>query len=229
VGISIDGIGQMHDMIRGIPGAFDKALATLQAMQNLGIKNIRIGFTISNTNLNHLGKVYNLALEQGVDFGCAVAQNSELYFKTNNNSGIEDLPRLEEQFNYIISRQLRTANPKQWARAFFNYGTYQFSCGVGRLFDCKAGTDFFYMDPDGNIYPCNIMNKKMGNIRASDFNSIWNSQTSSDVRSLVAGCGKNCWMICTARTAIKKNFLKVGNWIVQNKIRSHLFNGKGIF
>ena len=77
VGVSLDGIGEVHDKIRGIPKAFDKATTTLKALKERGFTNVRIGFTAMNDNHGEMQKVYDLATSMGFQFATTVAQNSE--------------------------------------------------------------------------------------------------------------------------------------------------------
>ena len=69
------------------------------------------------------------------------------------------------------------------------------------------------------MYPSVVHNYPMGNIQNYDnLNDLWHSDTANDAREKVVNLGRPAWMICTARTAIKKNPQKVVKWIVQNKI-----------
>ena len=85
VAISIDGIGEMHNEMRGIPGGFDKAIATVKKLKEIGVTKLRLGFTATDKNVNHLSKVYNLSQELGVEFTHSFAQNSEFYFGGKQN------------------------------------------------------------------------------------------------------------------------------------------------
>ena len=53
----------MHNEIRGIPGEFDRTIATVKGLKALGMTNLRLAFTTNEKNINHLSKVYNLAQE----------------------------------------------------------------------------------------------------------------------------------------------------------------------
>ena len=59
----------------------------------------------------------------------------------------------------------------------------------------------------------------MGNINDFEkFNDLWQSEQAVGARRDVQGFENNYWMVCTARTAIKRNPLKVANWIFRNKL-----------
>ncbi|MEW6606965.1 MAG: radical SAM protein [bacterium] len=220
VGVSIDGIGKTHEEVRGIIGAYEKALNSIENLKSIGIKDLRIGFTISDINVEDLRNVYDLANKLRVEFTCSIAQNSEHYFMTNNNK-FEKIDVLKEHLEYIAREELKRNQPKRWFRTYFLAGTYYYAKGKKRILPCDAGSNFFFMSPNGNIYPCNILNKVMGNIKVSNFHDIWSSENAEKIRKIVSNCSLNCWMICTARTAIKKNIVKIGYWILKNKLRGY--------
>jgi len=66
VGISIDGIGEVHDSFRGMPGSFDEAMAGLRRCKDAGIK-VGLRFTITLDNAHMLPDILNLVEEEGVD------------------------------------------------------------------------------------------------------------------------------------------------------------------
>ena len=53
-------------------------------------------------------------------------------------------------------------------------GLINYVQGNMRLLPCRAGTENFFIDPRGNVLPCNGMD--MGNLHDYDnFSSLWNS------------------------------------------------------
>ena len=69
VGISLDGIGKMHDNIRGKAGAFEAALSGIEACQGKGLRT-GIRFTVHKKNRAELGQIFELAEEKGVNRLC---------------------------------------------------------------------------------------------------------------------------------------------------------------
>ncbi|NUP88765.1 MAG: radical SAM protein [Candidatus Sumerlaeia bacterium] len=220
IGFSVDGLSEMHHRIRGIAGGFERLMESLRICQDLGVKNIRIAFTASRDNVGDFRRVYELANEMGVQFTCAVAQDSSHYFKKQGNITVENEP-LREELEYIVSSELRSSSPKRWMRAYFESGLYEFAAGQTRLQRCHAGSSFFFLDSYGNVYPCNVLDEPMGNIREQTFEEIWFGKDADRVRETVEGCPNGCWMICTARTSILESKSEVLAWVAKNKIRAH--------
>lgn len=220
VGISIDGIEEMHDKIRGIPGGFKLAINTVGVLRSeLGMKNLRLAFTISKQNVEHLRKVYDLSQELGVQFTLALAQSSEFFFGGKQVQESPDEAVLKSQFNYVVGKELRSWRPKRWVRAYFAKSLFDFAKTGKQALPSKAGTDFFFLDPFGNIYPSVVHNAIMGNLKQQSFSGIWLSPAADSAREKVAASSQDAWMICTARSAIKRHPFRVGWWIIKNKMR----------
>ena len=71
VAVSIDGVGPTHDRIRGIQGVFKKCMKTIEALKDLGLKDIRIAYTLTQDNWYDFHKVQKLAQKLKVDFTCS--------------------------------------------------------------------------------------------------------------------------------------------------------------
>ena len=80
VAVSVDGPPEIHDRLRGVPGAHERAMATVRGLQEAGFRNLRLAFTATRENANCLGQVYALARELRVEFTCALQHGSEHYF-----------------------------------------------------------------------------------------------------------------------------------------------------
>lgn len=221
LGISIDGIGEMHDRIRGVPGAFERCMKTLDGLLAAGFRNLRLAFTAAGANDSHYREVYDLAREKGVQFTSAVAHDSGHYFQTDTNGAL-DHAGIQEEIEYIVSSELKTMDPKRWFRAFFHMGLAQFVSRNPRPIQCGALSDFFFVDPKGNLYPCNILDEPVGNLNTSSWEDLWSSTRAQDLRKQIETCPKQCWMVCTARTSILKHPVQSAAWVARNKVKAHL-------
>ncbi len=219
VGISIDGMQELHDEVRGIPNGFNKCMETVDMLKRVGVKDIRLAFTAMTVNVHDMANVYNLARSKGVQFTCAFAQSSDFYFGGKQNFENPDPELLRKGFAHIIRQELKTMSPKRWARAFFADGLYKFAITKQQPLSSRPGTDFFYLDPNGIVYPSVVHPYKMGDWKAmKDFDELWNAAEAQTARGKVAKSKKQYWMICTARSAIRRHPLTVAKWLVKNKL-----------
>ena len=86
---------------------------------------------------------------------------------------------------------------------------------------CGAGKDFFFIDPWGNVTPCNGSEEEwiIGNLKQDSFENIMNSKTAQHVMSKVTACMKDCCFIVTDRHDMVRKPWKPVYWILKNKIR----------
>jgi len=216
IGISLDGIGEIHDQIRGIPGGYNKVMATMAMLNDLGVKNLRLAFTAGDYNINELDKVYKLSKELGVQFTLAAIHNAENYFNSVDNK-ITKINDFENEFNGLIKKELAEYNPKNWLRAYFTYALLQFIKTGKRVLPNYSGRDSIFIDPLGDVYPSDVSGHVMGNLKESEnFEVLYNSKKSQEAIKLESQ--NQNWMICTARSAIKKHFFNVFFWIIKSKI-----------
>ncbi|MDE6450370.1 MAG: SPASM domain-containing protein, partial [Muribaculaceae bacterium] len=204
-------------------GGFDKGLNTLLTLKRMGLKDIGFGCTVSNNNSADMLALYRLSRSLGMEFATAAFHNSYYFHKTDNR--ITNKDEVIGDFRKLIDMQLAENHPKSWFRAFFNMGLVNYIEGRRRLLPCEAGTANFFIDPWGEVYPCNGMEEScwkesMGNIHNADFMTIWNSERADEVRAKVKRCPKNCWMVGTASPVMKKYIKYPFGWVIKNKIRS---------
>lgn len=220
--ISIEGLSVKNDELRGRQGGFDKGLNTLLTLKNMGVKDIGFGCTVSNHNSKDMLALYKLSRELGLEFATAAFHNSYYFHKSDNV--ITNRDEVCRDFEQLIQWQLDENHPKSWFRAFFNMGLINYIEGGRRMLPCEAGMTNFFIDPWGEVYPCNGLEERfwkesMGNIRQNDFATIWNSPQAEHVRDLVRKCPKNCWMVGTASPVMHKYIKHPLRWAVGNKIR----------
>ncbi len=216
IGISLDGIGQAHEQVRGVPGGYQKVLDTIQALKELGVKNIRLAFTAGDYNISELNKVYALANKLDVEFTLAAIHNAENYFNSVDNK-INEISLFRREFGELIASELKSWSVKRWLRAYFAYALLKFIETQKRLLPNYSGLDNVFIDPLGNVYPADVSGHLMGNLK--DFNSFEDLYYSPRAQEAIRleRLNQN-WMICTARSAMKRHAPAVFWWILKNKI-----------
>ncbi|BBD09263.1 radical SAM protein [Desulfovibrio ferrophilus] len=227
--ISIEGLPAANDELRGLKDGFDHGLRTLLELGARGFKDIGFGITVSDRNVHDLMELYRLADAMGLEFATAVTHNSFYFHKTDNAFAVPE--RITTEFERLAGALLSTRSPKKWFRAYFNMGLANKVQGGERPLPCEAGTDVFFLDPAGNVMPCNGSAEPMvmGSLHAQDFESIWSSDRAREVRGQVATCSQQCWMIGSAAPAMKKRITVPGAWVIRNKLRQfRLGNGGGL-
>ncbi len=206
VAISLDGIGAAHNNIRRVKDGYQKVINTVRVLRKIGIKNLKFGFTIGDYNICELEKVYKLADDLKMELSTTLVHSSEAYFGQENKINKQD--KIIAKLNWLIIKELSGKTPKQWARAYYSYGMKRFVLTGKRILPDYSGKRNIFIDPFGNIYPCDVSSQKIGNLRQPD-------------KALILHKDLDCaqsWMMCTVRPAIKKHWLRAGLWIIYNKL-----------
>ena len=157
--ISIEGLAVKNDELRGRQGDFDKALRTLLALKHMGVKDIGFGCTVSNYNSGDMLRLYQLSLSMGMEFATAAFHNSYYFHKGDNH--ITNHDEVCNNFKQLIEWQLKEKSPKSWFRAWFNMGLINYIEGRKRMLPCEAGMANFFIDPWGEVMPCNGLETRM--------------------------------------------------------------------
>lgn len=222
VRVSIDGYGEVHDKVRGIPGAFQRCLQTVTTLKEMGVSDLGLSFTILPSNLTDVIKVYHLTQKLKIQFTLTIAQNSDFYFKIGTNAFDFDLNELTKQFHGLISCELKALHPKRWFRAYYDKGVYEYGVGKRVLKNCSAASRFFFSSARGEIYPCPVLNKKIGDAKKNRFEAVWSSKEAEETRKIAKDCPLKCWMTCTVGPHFRQHFGSILWWVFRNKLKAHL-------
>ena len=219
--ISIEGLEETNNKIRGLEDGFNKGYTTLKKLVEMNHPDVGFGMTVQDENAKDLVELYKLSDKMNMEFATASLHNSFYFVEAKNI--IKDRPMVAKEFEGLINELLKSNSPKKWFRAYFNMGLINYIHDNQRLLPCEAGLVNFFVDPYGEIYPCNGLEDKfwkesMGNIRQSgSFYEIWHSEQAEKIRQKVRNCPKHCWMVGTVSPVMKKYISQPLKWVVRNK------------
>lgn len=218
--ISIEGLEETNNAIRGLPDGFNRGYTTLKKLVEMHHPDVGFGMTVQDKNAQDLVPLYKISDEMGMEFATASLHNS-FYFVESKNI-IHDRPMVAKNFEDLINELLRSRSPKKWFRAYFNHGLINYIYGQKRLLPCDMSVDTFFIDPYGDVMPCNGTKCKevMGNLTESDWDTLWNSPEANAVRQRVKHCGRECWMIGSVSPAMKKYIWVPAWWVLCHKCKA---------
>ena len=126
-----------------------------------------------------------------------------------------------QNFENLVNRLLESNSPKKWFRAYFNHGLINYIYGQKRLLPCDMSFDTFFIDPYGDVMPCNGTKDKevMGNLNTQTWNELWNSPEAEKVRRKVRCCDRDCWMIGSVSPAMHKYIWVPLLWVIRHKLK----------
>lgn len=224
VRFSLEGGEATSNSIRGEKNGFQIKVDGLKMLKEAGGKDLGFALTIQDENAEEIEKVYQMTQEMGVEMATSTLHNAWQFHK-NDNYFYDRLP-VAKEVEKLITAMLKTMNVKNWFRAYLNLGLIRKILGQDRLIPCTAGTEFIFIDPWADVWACNVRTDlPMGNLFKQSWEEILESDKAKESCKKVAECTQNCWMVTTARTAMRSNIipgapkLKPLKWVIKNKIK----------
>lgn len=204
--VSLDGLGAVHGAIRGIPNAFHAVEETFRIIHQAGVKDAGAIFTLMDQNRRELLPVFEYCRARRLNFSLNIAHDSPVYFGEKKVSFRPRVEDVERDISSVARKQFLSLNPKNWAKAWFNGKIPEYMKTHRRPLPCGAGENFFYMDPQANIFLCHLKNFPVGNLKNASFSDIWSSAARQRLLPKTRTC-QDCWMMCTAKDEIKRRCL----------------------
>ena len=159
------------------------------------MKDVGFGMTVQDKNAPDLVPLYKISEQMGMEFATASLHNS-FYFVENKNI-IHDRPMVAQNFEALVNELLNTNSPKKWFRAYFNHGLINYIYGQPRLLPCDMSFDTFFIDPFGDVMPCNGTRDKM----------------------VMGNLNRQCWMIGSVSPAMHKYIWNPAWWVLTHKLK----------
>ncbi len=191
-----------HDRMRGVKGAFGRAVKGISNLKEAGSGRMRIGInslvTTENMELVEMARVArNLGAEQIRFLPYHLIYPHNIYSAQERRlfvSKASDIKRLEGEIERLICFAKEAgihANSPQYLRGMADYFR-----GVCSIRKCYAGYLFCDINCYGEVMPC-LGISSMKTVRESSFRGIWNSGVMDDMRRNIKGRScRNCWHSC---------------------------------
>ena len=224
--VSVEGLPKINDTKRGIKDGFDHALRTMLELKKTKCKNIGFSVVISPDNYMDLLHLYDLCVALDVELGNSAVHNSWYFHKEDNQIESEEALRQHELFvKALLTSKRRHLKDrlKDYGRAYFNRSIHRRLRGDTDEYrpPCGALSDFFFIDPWGNVTPCNGSGEEwiMGNIKEDSFENIMASDKAKAAMEKVRQCKRNCTFIVTERhDMVRRPWVPI-MWVLKNKWR----------
>jgi MoaA/NifB/PqqE/SkfB family radical SAM enzyme len=224
VRFSLEGDQATNDAIRGEKDGYATKVAGLRMLKEAGGTDLGFAMVIQDENVDQLVDVYQFAQKEGYELATSTLHNAWQFYK--NDNFFYERTTVARKVEGLIEAMLRSSKPKNWFRAYLNLGLIEKILGHDRLIPCTAGRDFAFIDPWSDVWACNVRSDlPMGNLARQSWDEILNSDVAKQTRKKVAACPQNCWMVTTARTAMRSNVIpqlpKLGPlaWVMKNKAK----------
>jgi len=192
VNLSLDGLGQEHDALRGVPGNWQRAMGTLTALKALKTyPNLVIGIhtVVSRFNVARLPQIVRglLALQPDSYITEVAEERVEL-----GTVGSQITPSAQEysKATRFLIQELQANRVKGFARITWSFRAQYYLLAARILAEhrqvipCYAGWASAHIAPNGDVWTCCTRAEPMGNLRESgyDFRKVWLSPRAQALR-----------------------------------------------
>lgn len=226
INVSIDDIGEKHDLIRGIPGSYQKALDTFLKLKALNSPNLSVGIhtVISRFNVNRIPAIYNRLIKYGPDSYITEMAEERVELDTIG-AGISPMPAAYGKAVDFLIEELKRNNYKKIGKITraFRIEYYKMVKNIlktkSQAIPCYSGIASAQIAPDGDVWGCCVKAEPIGNLRTAgyDLKKIWLSEEAKSLRHKIKSEKCFCPLANASYTNMLldlKSVLKVGKNLV---------------
>lgn len=204
--VSVDGPEEVHDTVRGRKGAFRRAVDTFRRLRDLPGVSAYVGTTVTRTTQPHI-EALGQTLEAAIPgFGADEwhwnwLQESEQFFA---NQGTELRPEPSEALvDAHLRRRGLPRTPVDLMEFGFLVNLERYLDGQPTGIDCQSLRSTCFISPEGDLYPCHVWDRPLGNLTEHRFAELWNAPETLRARGQVERleCG-GCFTPCEAYPAL---------------------------
>jgi len=212
--ISVDGIGEKHNQVRGTKNAWEHVVRTIHALAPRR-KELRLSLAVNQTIVdaegaehykllrdflkplgirNQMVMAYDVSATYSTERNIDVAPTQVGQFSTFGEFDRKDLVALLDE----VERDLKSYSLlERVAKRYYLRGIrHRILHGVGSPNPpCVALRSHLRIFPNGDVPTCQFNSRVVGNLRQQRFRDIWSSATAKEQRSWVQQC-PGCWAEC---------------------------------
>lgn len=234
VSISLDGVGSIHDIVRGKPKTFEKTISTInEIMQNKSsyCDSTDVGCTIVKQNIDYL-----IELDM-----YAKAKKFDIKYRLGIDNKRIESDRLRDSYSVIYSPLKQSAqeffHARYWnakgLRDKFKYFSiyYWLVIEKKRLLGCAWKDNGITMDARGELFYCAVASDRIGSLREDNGEKVFFDENNINYRkSIIKNDCNNCIHDYNGRLEIK-NILIFIKYFIFEKIwtRIYLLKSKFIY
>jgi len=198
---SIDGVGTMHDYVRGFEGNFKLLEQTVDVLLAIRNKNPRLhvdlGTVISNFNIHHLNEIEDWVHSRGVEsYRHEIAEQRAEFHNLGDpiTPPVGVYEALTQQFKSNIIQNIRgkafLTRTTEAVRLVYYDVAVQILKQRRQVTPCYGGISNIHMNYDGMIWPCCVLGgeQSLGSVREwnYDMKALLCSEKAKESRQYIA-------------------------------------------
>jgi radical SAM protein with 4Fe4S-binding SPASM domain len=220
--VSIDGLKESHEKIRGIQGGFDRAIQSLQVLKEYQLKHpidVQIITVIQPQNIKDLEKMEDLAKHYDVGIIFQPLMIDTFYANTATDPRLQFSGDQTEQYrDFIRTRFVKAKDTK----SLYWQNFLEMMSGGKRDVPCAYDRYVVSLYPNGDVLPCSKEEWiNFGNVYQDPIDKIWYSKSSNSIRKKMRKevC-PTCIFYCGAEYSLKKEFFTYFFYYLKTNVSS---------
>jgi MoaA/NifB/PqqE/SkfB family radical SAM enzyme len=225
LGVSLDGIGETHDKIRGVKGAFEKVLDNINFMKQLQRDipfNMSIDPTIFSMNVHEMQQLKELADRLAMPITFQIAAVAGDYY---HNADIEEVLQLNENGRLklidFLKRHLAELSLLDALAYYYAEVVENLQGAPTRGLPCPFADQGILLNPDGSLQYCHN-SRPIGNALQERSSDLYYAQENIAYRATVReeSCA-TCRMSCLFFVSLRKEIFPFLSFIVKRMAGVH--------
>jgi radical SAM protein with 4Fe4S-binding SPASM domain len=204
--VSIDGPADVHDRIRGRAGSFARAVATARALAAMPGVEVHVGTTVTRANVDALPATWDAIRAELPALARTRwhwnAMQVSAHFYGNGDCADQRVPVRAPLVEHVRARGLPRSLVDAMESAYL-VNLAAVAGGEPSGIPCQALRSTMFLSPEGDVYPCHLYDRPLGNVRERDVLAIWRDAATLEARRDIEAlkCG-GCFSACEAYPAI---------------------------
>src|SRR5438128_7181553 len=241
VNLSLDGIGEKHDIVRGVKGNFERAMRTYAGLKALKgrYKNFTLGVhtVISNFNVDEFDNIYTFVRDE-LKPDSFISEIAEERVELDT-VGMGITPPID-RYQPVIERLQEGIHKAEFTgvsritQAFRDryYDIVKRTLAEKRqVIPCMAGVASAQIAPNGDVWTCCIRAESVGNLRDHqyDFGSTWKTVKANELRRSIKAGECHCPLANASYTNMlchTPTLARVGMDVAKGSLASAMTSGK---
>jgi MoaA/NifB/PqqE/SkfB family radical SAM enzyme len=225
VGLSLDGLEKDHDYIRGIKGNFSKFVKTAKLLSDLKKENSRFAVSVntvfSSYNQDKIEKIYSFVNKKlKLPFNVTLVRGDtkeRIASKVNVSKYLEFEKKIKADRKNAIDSNFTGSSFKRALDEIVPEVVYETKTKNEMVLPCVAGRKSIVLYEEGDLYPCELLNKSFGNVRKYNYDipKMLKTKKAKEILSFIKNRKCSCTWECIVPLNIiysPKKYPKIG-WI----------------
>ena len=232
INLSLDGIGEQHDLIRGVPGNYAKLRQTYAGLRQLTAPNLTVGIhtVISQLNIDNFVPLHQ-HVRQELQPDSFITELAEERVELDT-IGLDITPSAEK-YAQVVDHLVADIDARpaddvagiaQAFRRHYYHLAQQTLQEQRQVLPCYAGVASAHIAPHGDVWTCCIRAEPMGNLRevGYDLRRVWRSQRANELRASIRRGECYCPLANAAYSSMlcdPPSILQVGSYLLTKRLQ----------